>query len=46
MYGLEAQGIPASQVFDEEDGRAALADAEFVLARCAGWFEEWTARRL
>lgn len=46
MYGLEAQGIPASQAFDEDDGRAALADAEFVLARCAAWLEEWTTRRL
>jgi len=45
MYGLEAQGIPASEAFDEEDGRGALADAEFVYSRCAGWFEDWTARR-
>jgi HEPN domain-containing protein len=46
MYGLEAQGIPASQAFDEEDGRGALADAEFVHSRCATCFEEWKARRL
>lgn len=45
MYGLEAQGIPASEAFDEEDGRGALADAEFVHSRCAGFFEEWKTRR-
>jgi hypothetical protein len=44
MYGLEAQGVPASEAFDEDDGRAALADAEFVLARCTAWLEEWTSR--
>ena len=42
MYGLEAQGIPASDVFDDDDALAALADAEFVLSRCAAWLEEWT----
>jgi HEPN domain-containing protein len=46
MYGLEAQGIPASEAFDEEDGRGALADAEFVYSRCAAYFEDWKARRL
>lgn len=45
MYGLEAQGIPASEAFDEEDGRAALADAELVSSRCAAFFDEWTAHR-
>ena len=44
MYGLEAQGIPASDVFDDDDALAALADAEFVLSRCAAWLEEWTNR--
>lgn len=45
MFGLEAQGIPAPQAFDEEDGRGALADAEFASSRCTGCFEEWKARR-
>jgi len=45
MYGLEAHGIPASEAFDEEDGRGALADAEFVCSRSTACFEEWKARR-
>ena len=46
MYGLEAQGVPASEAFDEEDGRGALADAEFVHSRCIAYFEDWKTRRL
>ena len=45
MYGLEAQGIPASDAFNEEDGRRALADAEFVYSRCLTYFEDWKSRR-
>ena len=45
MYGLEAQGIPASEAFDEEDGRGAVADAEFVYSRCTAYFGEWKTRR-
>ena len=45
MYGLEAQGIPASQAFDEEDGRGAVTDAEFVYSCCVRFFEDWKARR-
>ena len=45
MYGLESQGIPASEAFDENDGRGALADAEFAYSRCAAYFEEWKTRR-
>lgn len=26
MYGLETQGIPASEAFDKQDGRGAMAD--------------------
>lgn len=44
MYGLEAQGIPASEAFDETDAREALADAEFVVSRCVRYFEDWKAR--
>lgn len=45
MYGFETQGIPASEAFDEEDGRGALRDAEFVHSRCAAHFDDWKARR-
>ena len=45
MYGLEAQGIPASEAFDEEDGRAALDDAELIYSRCSAYFEDWKTRR-
>lgn len=45
MYGLEAQGIPASEAFDEEDGRGALADAELVCSRCTSFFDEWKTRQ-
>lgn len=45
MYGLDAQGIPASEAFDQEDARAALADADFVYSRCTAFFEDWKTRR-
>lgn len=41
MYGFERELRPSRGAFTQEDGAAALRDAEFVYEQCERFFREW-----